>query len=169
MANKNQKKCLYCGEVFSVDVRNRGRQQYCSKSKCQRGSKAASQRRWLHKPENRNYFRDADNSARVRRWQSEHPGYWRNTTRSRRRALQETLPAKRLTLLKKEATAPPHTPPALQEVFSAPGPLLVGLLATLSDSVLQEDIAQTSRRLVQIGQDILSGSSSHDPQTSAAP
>ncbi|MGC8553588.1 MAG: hypothetical protein ACP5O7_12090, partial [Phycisphaerae bacterium] len=50
----------------------------------------ASQRRWLSEPQNRHYFRDAENAARVRRWQQAHPGYWRNTTRSRGRTLQET-------------------------------------------------------------------------------
>jgi hypothetical protein len=53
MANKSKNKCLFCGEIFTADVRNRGRQKYCSKPKCQRQSEAASQRRWLKKPQNR--------------------------------------------------------------------------------------------------------------------
>jgi hypothetical protein len=31
MANKVQSKCLCCGDIFTVDVRNRGRQKYCAK------------------------------------------------------------------------------------------------------------------------------------------
>jgi hypothetical protein len=127
MANKSKTKCLLCGEIFTVDVRNRGRQKYCGKPECQRQSKAASQRRWLSKPQNRHYFRDAENAARVRRRQRAHPGYWRNTTRSKRRTLQETLPRKALIPQANE-----NTPPAvLQEVLSAPGPLLIGLIATV--------------------------------------
>ncbi|CAE6900529.1 hypothetical protein [Paraburkholderia domus] len=35
--------------------------------------------------------------------------------------------------------------------------LLIGLIAHLTDSALQEDIARSTRRLLQLGQDILSG------------
>jgi hypothetical protein len=165
MTNKNECNCLACGEVFSADVRNRGRQKYCGKPECQGASKAASQRRWLSKPQNRRYFRDAENAARVRRWQQAHPGYWRNTTRYRRPTLQETSASK--ALIAQEIGT--DSPPLLQEVLSAPGPLFIGLIATLSGSPLQEDIASTSRRLVQLGHDILSGGTDRGDQASAAP
>lgn len=165
MAKQNESKCLCCKEVFTADVRNRGRQKYCGKVECQRESKAVSQRRWLSKPANRHYFRDAENAARVRRWQQAHPGYWRNTTRYGRRTLQEISPSKALIPLEN----PVPTPSLLQDLLSAPGPLFVGLIATLADSTLQEDIAQTSRRLVQLGQDILSSGTCDGDQASAAP
>lgn len=165
MANKNESKCLSCGEVFTADVRNRGRQKYCGKPGCRLVSKAASQRGWLSQPQNRHYFRDAENAARVRRWQQAHPGYWRNTARYRRRTLQETSSAK--TLIPQENGI--GSPPLLQEVLSAPGPLFIGLIATLSGSPLQEDIVGTSRRLVQLGHDILSGGTDRGDQASAAP
>jgi hypothetical protein len=126
--------------------------------------------RW--KREGRNYFRDAENAARARGWQKAHPGYWRNGTRYRRRALQETLPLNLLIPQENEAlTGKTQTPPAsaLQEALCAPGPILIGLIATLVDSPLQDDIAQTSRRLLQLGHDILSGTNSDDPKTGAAP
>lgn len=165
MANKNECKCLACGEVFSADLRNCGRQKYCGKPECQRASKTASQRRWLSKPQNRHYFRDAENAARVRRWREAHPGYWRNTTRYRRRALQETSPA--TSLISQENVFADS--PLLQEVLSASGPLFIGLIATLSGSPLQEDIAAASRRLVQLGHDILSGGTDRGDQASTAP
>lgn len=165
MAKQNESKCLCCKETFTADARNRGRQKYCDKVVCQQASKAASQRRWLSKPENRHYFRDTENAARVRRWQRAHPGYWRNTTRYRRRALQETSASKSLIPLEN----PIPTPSLLQDLLSAPEPLFVGLIATLADSTLQEDIAQTSRRLVQLGQDILSSGTCDGDQASAAP
>lgn len=165
MAKKIECKCLFCGAVFSSDVRNRGRQKYCGKAECQHASKAASQRRWLSQPQNRHYFRDAENAARVRRWQQAHPGYWRNTTRSRRRTLQEALPRKVLIAQENYVS----DPPLLQEVLSAPGPLFIGLIATLSGSPLQEDIVGASRRLVQLGHDILSSGTDRGNQASAAP
>lgn len=163
MANKVQSKCLCCGDIFTVDVRNRGRQKYGSKRPCRAAGKAARQRRWLAKPENRDYFREADNAARVREWQRAHPGYWRNTTRYKRRTLQDVLSAQ---------VPEPHRESAtltLQDALRCQGPVLIGLIAHLSDSTLQEDIALTSRRLLQLGQDILSGGKSDAPQTSAAP
>jgi hypothetical protein len=163
MANKVQSKCLGCGDIFTADVRNRGRQKYCPKRACRAAGKAARQRRWLAKPENRNYFREADNAARVREWQRAHPGYWRNTTRHKSRTLQDAL---------RPQVSEPHRESAtlaLQDALRLQGPVLIGLIAHLSDSTLQDDIAQTSRRLLQLGQDILSGQKPHAPQTSAAP
>ena len=164
MANKNEGRCLSCGEIFTADVRNRGRQRYCGKPGCRRASKAASQRRWLSEPQNRHYFRDAENAARVRRWQQAHPGYWRNITRSRRSTLQETSPSKALILRGNGV----DDPPLLKEVLSAPGPLFIGLIATLAGSALQEDIVGASRRLVQLGHNILSGRTDRGDQASTA-
>ena len=44
MANQRQSKCLCCGDNFTVDVRNRGRQKYCPKRQCRAAGKAARQR-----------------------------------------------------------------------------------------------------------------------------
>ena len=77
MRRTRRRKCLSCGELFRVDPRNRSRQKYCAKQACRRASKDASQRRWLAKPENQDYFRDPAHLERVRQWRSLHPGYWR--------------------------------------------------------------------------------------------
>jgi hypothetical protein len=132
-----------------VDVRNRGRQKYCTKKPCRAAGKAARQRRWLAKPQNRNYFREADNAARVREWQRTHPGYWRNTARQKRRTLQDGLPTQVTESHQETATL------ALQDALRLQGPVLIGLIAHLSDSTLQDDIANTARGLLQLGQDIL--------------
>jgi hypothetical protein len=44
---------------------------------------------------------------------------------------------------------------ALQDSLRLQGPVLIGLIAHLSDSTLQDDIASTARGLLQLGQDIL--------------
>ena len=107
-ANKVQSKCLCCGDIFTVDVRNRGRQKYCRKPPRRAAGKAAQQRRWLGKPENRDYFRGPEHVERVRVWRAEHPGYWRSHRRGHRVALQDALRSQ--------------------------GPVLIGLIAHLSDS-----------------------------------
>lgn len=45
----------------------------------------------------------------------------------------------------------------LQDLFSAQPVVLIGLIANLIGSALQEDIAGSARRFQQLGQDILSG------------
>jgi hypothetical protein len=115
-----ESKCLCCGDKFTVDVRNRGRQKYCAKQSCRAAGKAARQRRWLAKPQNRNYFREADNAARVREWQRNHPGYWRNTARHKRRTLQDALPPQVHESHEETATL------ALQDALRLQGPVLIG-------------------------------------------
>lgn len=75
MANKSKTKCLSCGEIFTADVRNRGRQKYCAKPACRAAGKAARQRRWREQPQNRDYFRGPVHVERVRVWRTAHPGY----------------------------------------------------------------------------------------------
>jgi hypothetical protein len=163
MAHKIQSKCLCCGEIFTVDVRNRGRQKYCWKRTCRAAGKAARQRRWLGKPGNQDYFCGPEHVERVRTWRAAHPGYWRAHRRSRRVTLQDALTAQA-----------PETPAdltrrALQDALRCQGPVLIGLIAHLSDSALQDDIASATRGLLELGQDILSGQPRHAPQASAAP
>jgi hypothetical protein len=76
-----RRKCLNCKELFLPDYRNAQRQCYCLKPECRKARKRESQRAWLAKPENQKYFRDEKNAERVRNWQKEHPGYWKNTVR----------------------------------------------------------------------------------------
>ena len=77
MKRSRRRKCPYCGRLFRPDARNLWHQRHCPKPSCRKVSKAASQRRWLAKSENRDYFRGAINVARVRVWRAAHPGYWR--------------------------------------------------------------------------------------------
>jgi hypothetical protein len=152
MANQVQSKCLCCGDKFTVDVRNRGRQKYCVKKACRAAGKAARQRRWLGKPENREYFRGPVHVERVRAWRADHPGYWRASRRDPGVALQDALIPQ---LFEQTDKIEDPSVLALQDALSAQGPVLIGLIAHLSDSTLQDDIASTARGLLQLGQDIL--------------
>jgi hypothetical protein len=115
----------------------------------------------LSKPENRNYFRDADNVQRVRDWRKAHPGYWKRYPRKPRRRLQDACPtqplaAKGLT----PAPLPDSCRRTLQDVCRVQVPLLVGLISKFTDCTLQDDIARYARGLVAKGQDILDQPSS---------
>ena len=84
-----KRKCLHCQAFFVPDPRCVKRQRYCSESVCRKASKAASQRRWLDKPDNRDYFKGADHVERVRAWRQAHPGYWRRQRSEASSALQD--------------------------------------------------------------------------------
>ena len=166
MAKKKQNACQGCGEDFVPDVRNRGRQKYCPKHGCRAAAKAARQRRWREQPQNQDYFRGAWNVERVRQWRAAHPGYWRTHRRRLADALQDALMA--------QAFVPAQEPVdprclALQDALKCQGPVLIGLIAHLADSALQDDIAVATRQLLQRGQDILSGRAFDVSQAGAAP
>jgi len=66
--------------LYRPDPRNLRLQRYCAQPACRRASKAVSQRRWLAKAANRDYFRGAEHVERVRAWRADHPGYWRHAS-----------------------------------------------------------------------------------------
>jgi hypothetical protein len=167
MANKSKTKCLFCREIFTADVRNRGRQKYCAKPACRAAAKAARQRRWQQKPQNQTYFCGPIHVQRVRAWRQAHPGYWRRHRRASI-TLQDALaaqPIEQIDLFADSEIAP--APTALQDALSLQDPVLIGLIAHLTDSTLQDGIAVTVRRLLQLGQDILSGGVRDARQTGA--
>src|SRR6267378_1495907 len=131
MGRGDRRKCKCCLKLFRPDPRNRRHQYYCSASGCRAASKTASQARWLAKPENQSYFRGPVNVARVQAWRARHPGYWRKGRRAG---------------------------PALQDVSMAQPIVLIGLIAHLVGTPLQDDIVRTTDRLLRLGQDILATS-----------
>lgn len=145
-------KCLCCNEIHRPDYRNRGRQRYCPKPDCRRASKAATQRRWLKRPENENYFRGADNCERVRQWRKAHPGYWRNKRPDPPSTLQDPCVTQPID---QEAIEPPPLKVALQDICHPQPALLVGLISILTGHALQEDIAASARVFLTRGEDIL--------------
>lgn len=170
MASPEQHKCLYCGEMFRADPRNAKHQKYCSEAVCRKASKAASRRAWCAKPENEDYFRGPEHVARVQSWRAAHPGYWRRPkgTRARRPesplALQDLCPSQ----VPEIAEEPPEVlQPALQDLWRDQPAVLIGFLAQFTGSALQDDIARITRRLLELGHDILAGRIGDDPQTCA--
>ena len=51
----------------------------------------ASQRQWLSKAANKNYFRGPENVRRVQRWRQAHPDYWRTNLSHLKATLQDDL------------------------------------------------------------------------------
>jgi hypothetical protein len=158
MINRRRRKCRHCGALFRPDPRNLRHQRYCAKLPCRRASKAESQRRWLAKPDNRDYFRGSENVERVQAWRAAHPGYWRRSTPNPGTALQAHSLTQVTESNKKSASL---TASPLQELCGAQPLVLMGLIAQLTGAALQEDIAEASRRLQHLAHDILNASPEH--------
>jgi hypothetical protein len=149
----NRRKCRCCNVFFTPDARNPGRQFYCWAPDCRRASKAASQRRWLRKAANRNYFRDAANVERVQQWRKANPGYWK---RSKSRSKQgQPLETKALNPGTTSCNAIQRDLFALQDFVLTEHPAFVGLISMVTGSTLQEDIAIVGRNLLLQGRTIL--------------
>jgi hypothetical protein len=147
-----KKRCRHCRRLFIPDYRNRNSQKYCKKAECRNASKAASQKKWLHKPENKDYFRGPENIQRVREWRRRHPGYWKPKNASKAIALQEPLTAQQADNKKDNHE---FAECALQDLLKAQQPIIIGLISNFIGSALQDDIAETLLRMQQSGQDIL--------------
>jgi primosomal protein N' len=152
MSSKTTSKCLHCKEEYHADPRNCGRQRYCLKADCRQASKAASQRQWLSRPENRDYFRGAENCERVRLWRLAHPGYRRNKRPTPQSVLQEPLIPQAVA---NEQVVNPAAASVLQEILFSQPAMFVGLISVLTGSGLQEDIAESARSFLNRGEDIL--------------
>ena len=172
MAQSGQRKCLCCKLFFDPDHRNRERQRYCSQPKCRLASKTASQAAWLAQSDNADYFRGAVHVARVQAWRAAHPGYGRGK-RPKPAPLQEDLFTQVADSIEETSVRGESAgTEALQDLLIAPSdspsPVLVGLIAHLFEVTLQEDIAATTRRLVQLGRDVINRRGDEDNQTGAA-
>ena len=152
MKRRRKRKCLHCHTLFHPDPRNLRHQKYCSETPCRKASKAASQRRWLSKEANKNYFRGPENVQRVQAWRQFHPAYWRSTGSLSGFALQEDSLAQAVESNKKSEVL---VSVALQDLLTHQSLVLIGLIAHLSDSPLQDDIAEMGQRLIGLGADIL--------------
>ncbi len=159
MSKQRRRKCRNCRELFRPDPRNLRHQRFCSKSSCRGASKAESQRRWLAKSDNRDYFRGPENVERVRAWRAAHPGYWRRLPPNTRSALQEHSLTQAADNNEQSASLV-NSP--LQELSHAQPLVLMGLIAQLTGATLQEDIAKASRRLQHLAHDIINASPERD-------
>ena len=157
MVRRYRRKCRQCKKFFIPDPRNATRQCYCRERACRAASKAASQRRWLRKPENHDVFKGPIHVARVQAWRKAHPGYWR---RPRPEGSQTGLPLQDPLITQafdKQKKSGQFVDSALQDLLTAQPIVLLGLIAQFSDSTLQDDIAQTGQKLLRLGHDVLYG------------
>jgi hypothetical protein len=162
-----RRKCRCCTKFFFPDPRTEDRQQYCSSPTCRQASKAASQRRWLSKEGNGDYFRGANQVSRVQLWRQSHPRYWKKKNPSSQST--QALASQSTNLDQSSCNVPRALPRTLQDDCLAQDPAFVGLISMITGSTLQEDIAATTRQLLLRGRNILGCVSPETTQTSTVP
>ncbi len=173
MGRIEKRVCVNCGESFTADARKKRHQCYCTDPACKAASKRNSQAKWLAKPENQDYHRGPEAVARVTAWRAAHPGY-------SRRPCSLSVPVQDDWITPTYCTNTPLSTPeskslplpeqrscnasggALQDLLTTQPVVLVGLIAHIWGSALQEDIASTLSRLLQLGLDIRGGRHEYD-------
>jgi hypothetical protein len=150
----NKPVCKFCDIEFIPNYRNgpRLRQRYCCKTPdCRAASKAASQKAWLSKPKNRDYFRRKKNIERVQNWRLKKKAAALPEPVPKKDALQDDCPDKPQQI-NEDSSIPAHK--LLQDDWMQ-HPVIIGMVAWVIGSALQEDIAGTLRRVHTLGLDIL--------------
>ncbi len=162
------RQCKHCHTFFQPDPRSKSRQTFCSLSDCQQASKKASQKKWLQKPQNQTYFCGSENVQRVRLWREKNPGYSKRSqfVSGSPDPLQETLIVQDT---EKEQETEDLKQDPLQDLILAQPYVLIGLIAHLTGSTLQDDIVRTGQKLQELGEDFLSHSHSEQGEYYAIP
>jgi len=133
--------------LFRPHSGNRWHQKYCVKPGCRKARKAQSQRRWLEKEANRDYFRGLSNVERVRQWRRKNPQYWKRSAKGSG-TLQDLVS---IQAVEKQVVVETTSQAPLQDLVSKQDPLLLGLITQLIDTPLQDRVEQTTLRLISQG------------------
>lgn len=157
MNRKKNRQCLCCKDILTPDYRNAEKQAYCDKPECRAASKKASQKRWSDK--NPNYFKSPIHVDRTRAWRLSNPG--RSQRKISTPVLQDDcslFPLKEQEVISPLASERPVSAtemPVLQDFCISQHPVIIGIISQLSGYLLQDDIAVVTRRLEQLGQDVI--------------
>ena len=154
MAGGQRRKCKCCRRLFRPDPRSRRHQRYCSEPPCSPAEpRARPQVRHAGSPSQRTRVTSATpgTSYGSAPGRSRHPGYWRKPRRCAT-ALQDVSRAQSID---SEAKTANFVRSPLQDLITAQPAVLIGLIAHLVGTPLQDDIVRTTDRLLRLGQDIL--------------
>ena len=173
MKLKRQRKCLNCRDMFDPDYRNVKSQAYCRKPECRKASKAASQKKWCEKPENKDYYKGPVHVQRVQEWRKKHPkGASKKETKSRK-VLQDHCHENsiEIQLVTDDKNSRDFL---LQDLCDQQLYVIIGLIAQLTGSTLQDNIEMAIHRMRELGRDIFINPNrkeggQYDPKTTHLP
>lgn len=136
-------RCNGCGRRFIPDPRARKRQRFCRAQECKRASQAASQAKWLSKPENSHYFKGPGNALRVKLWRSANP---RAKKPPQQKAMQRLI---------QPALANALKACGVQDLNERQLALVLGVVSALARSSVQDVIARRIRQFMFAGYAVL--------------
>jgi hypothetical protein len=151
MKRRRKRKCHHCGEGFVPSPQNARTQCYCSAPDCKKASKRKANKRWATK--NPDYHRGETAIIRVQAWRVGNPGYWRPKTESLEPSTLQDDCITEVVDDEQENAALKYF--ALQDDSNSQAFVLLGLIAKLAGSALQDDIAQSCRALHKQGRQVL--------------
>ena len=170
MSRARRRKCRNCKALFHPEPRNAYHQCFCSQNECRTASKRAAQRKWSRKPANQDYFRGPAAVERTRRWRAQ-----RRSESGKGGVLQDVKIAQPTVTVNESGTYNSSSAvdlemfSPLQDVLLTQPPVLLGLIATLTGTTLQDDIALFYHQLLSLGLDVMKGGSVYDRQNAALP
>jgi len=127
------------------------RQRYCAEPECKRASRTRSQKRWLSKPENRDYFAGPASTERVRQWRKANPNYWKKRKPVNKAPLQDLMD---MYLADCNDVVVIENQKALQDFIKAQTAVMVGVVSLFSGVTQQDEIATILRACSNRGADI---------------
>lgn len=151
MKRRRKRKCHHCGEGFVPSPQNVRTQCYCQGPECKKASKCAANKRWVEK--NPDYHSGEAAIVRVQAWRVGKPGYWRPITESLEPSTLQDDCIAEVVDDKQESATLEHF--ALQDDSNSQAFVLLGLIAQLAGSALQDDIARSCRALHKRGRQVL--------------
>jgi len=157
MATEPSLNCLHCNRLFVPDCRHRTNQKYCMKPKCRQARQAVNLERWRDDPVNKDFWRGSWNGDRVRAWRAANPGYWKRQRPGAEAPLQiasnpteGTVPS----MDKAESTGDCVTN-RIPALLLEQSPVVVGLIAQMTGSTLQNAILEVTARLFEQGRAVI--------------
>ena len=143
-----KKQCRNCGRYFIPDRFNSQHQRYCSNPECRQASSNASKKKYRKKFSKSDQYLKAE-SERVIVWQKKHPHYPRNRKKSSKKSSENAILRDIAQVEKLQSDMC-----VLRDIAIWQDAVIKGLVSTMTDSVLRDDIGVVCNRLYDRGKEI---------------
>ena len=141
-------RCRNCGNYFYPDNYNYRHQKYCPRDECRKASRRGSSKKYRSKKSGSADFR-RDESARVQKWQSKNPSYWKNRKKNSKKFSEKDVlrDFAQVENLQSEMVV-------LRDFANSQYLVMKGLISTLTDDVLRDNIGGYLRRMYDKGREV---------------
>lgn len=145
---RKKKSCRNCGRYFIPDRFNSQHQHYCSDPECRHASSKASKKKYRNKRYKSEEYRKAE-SQRVKNCQLKRPDYYRKRKKNTKK-VSETEVLRDIAQVEKLQ----NDIGVLRDIAIWQDAVIKGLISTMTDGVLRDDIGVVCNRLYDRGKEI---------------